>query len=256
MNSHINSSSGPVTSGSLPSLVSLLREASARQQQEVEEAPEEDREDLSRRFWHAAVRTADLLVARPEPWLGLREEEVGRQVSKWQEEVDRAARTMGSHLKPGTSSLRSEGEGGVQLELVVATEEEQEHRWSGEGADLSISLEQQSSQSKLLVFKSYRDLGCILNRQLSCSSPPVLGESRRVNSRVVGADLYLGQASTEVRQGIQVSIIFQHTYGTAEVGIWCTSQSCAGPGGKPGGVCVLGLGVSGLEHHWLHHRGC
>ena len=60
------------------------------------------------------MRTADLLVSKPEPWLGLEEAEVGEQVGKWQEQVDRAARTMGEHLDPEMATkLSSKGAGGI-----------------------------------------------------------------------------------------------------------------------------------------------
>ena len=190
------------------------------------------------------VQTAGLVVASPRPWLGLEEEEVGRQVGQWQEEVDLAARTMVQHLGPNTSSLTSQGAGGVVLELVVVgkEEEEEEHRFADEGAELYLTLEhEEQKEEKLIVFKSYQNLGCILNRQESCStasveegngtanvdeggevkeggggSVGVVGE-RRVNSRVVGADMYLGSQRREVNTGLTVTITFRHMYGNEQV---------------------------------------
>ena len=169
------------------------------------------------------MRTADLLVSKPEPWLGLEEAEVGEQVGKWQEQVDRAARTMGEHLDPEMATkLSSKGAGGIKLELVLISEEEEEEdqlSFTGDGAQLILTHEQKEKEEKLIVFKSYRDLGCILNRQASCSDPPTVGEGRRVNSRVVGADLYLGEARREVTQGLSVSILFEHTFGEEHVSL-------------------------------------
>merc|ERR1719228_2927143 len=100
---------------------------------------------------------------------------------------------MGEHLDPEATKLSSEGAGGLQLELLLISGEEK-HSFTGEGAQLILTHEQKEKEEKLIVFKSYRDLGCILNRQASCSDPPAVGEGRRVNSRVVGANLYLGEA--------------------------------------------------------------
>ena len=129
---------------------------------------------------------------------------------------------MGENLDPEATKLSSEGAGGLQLELVLIREEEkeEEHSFRGEGAHLILTHEQdQITQEKLIVFKSYRDLGCILNRQTSCSDPPVVGEGRRVNSRVVGADMYLGEARKEVTHGLSVSILFEHTFGEEHVSL-------------------------------------
>ena len=222
VSAELNSSLCELTSTDIPSLVNFLSDASARQQEEIEAAPPKDRAEISERFWRASVRTADLLVSKPEPWLGLQEGEVEEQVDKWQEQVDRAARTMGENLDPEATKLSSEGAGGLQLELVLIREEEkeEEHSFRGEGAHLILTHEQdQITQEKLIVFKSYRDLGCILNRQASCSDPPVVGEGRRVNSRVVGADMYLGEARKEVTRGLSVSILFEHTFGEEHVSL-------------------------------------
>ena len=136
-------------------------------------------------------------------------------------QVDIAARNMGEHLDPEASKLSSEGAGGLQLELVlIREEEEKEHSFRGEGAQLILTHEQKDKQEKLIVFKSYRDLGCILNRQASCSEPPMVGEGRRVNSRVVGADMYLGEARKEVTHGLSVSILFEHTFGEEHVSLF------------------------------------
>ena len=219
VSAELNSSLCELTSTDIPTLVNFLSDASARQQEEIKAAPAKDRAEISERFWRASVRTADLLVSKPEPWLGLQESEVGEQVDKWQEQVDRAARTMGEHLDPDATKLSSEGAGGLQLELVLIREEEKEekHSFTGEGAQLTLTHEQNEKQEKLIVFKSYRDLGCILNRQASCSDPPMVGEGRRVNSRVVGADMYLGEARKEVTHGLSVSILFEHTFGEEHV---------------------------------------
>ena len=222
VSAELNSSLCELTSTDIPTLVNFLSDASARQEEEIEAAPPKDRAEISERFWRASVRTADLLVSKPEPWLGLQESEVGEQVDKWQEEVDRAARTMGEHLDPEATKLSSGGAGGLQLELVLIREEEkeEEHRFTGEGAQLILTHEQkEEKQEKLIVFKSYRDLGCILNRQASCSDPPMVGEGRRVNSRVVGADMYLGEARKEVTHGLSVSILFEHTFGEEHVSL-------------------------------------
>ena len=219
VSAELNSSMCELASKDIPTLVNFLSEASERQQKEIEAAPLEDRAELSERFWRASVRTADLLVSKPEPWLGLEENEVGEQVDRWQEQVDQAALTMGEHLDPDVTKLSSEGVGGLQLELLLIREEEKEDKVSfrGEGAQLILTHDKEEKQEKLVVFKSYRDLGCILNRQASCSDPPMVGEGRRVNSRVVGADLYLGEARTEVTHGLSVSILFEHTFGEEHV---------------------------------------
>lgn len=221
MSAELNSSLCELSSNDIPTLVNFLSDASARQQEEIKAAPPKDRAEISERFWRASVRTADLLVSKPEPWLGLQESEVEEQVDKWQEQVDRAARTMGENLDPEATKLSSEGAGGLQLELVLISEEEQEeeHSFTGEGAQLVLTHEQKEKQEKLIVFKSYRDLGCILNRQASCTDPPMVGEGRRVNSRVVGADMYLGEARKEVTHGLSVSILFEHTFGEEHVSL-------------------------------------
>ena len=123
-------------------------------------------------------------------------------MSSLQEEVDRAALTMARTLGAGRL-LQSDTSQGVQLTLV-RQEGGQAHSFQGQGASLSLSLEEEEEgeeEDRLIVFKSYRDLGCILNRQESCSSPPRLGEGRRVNSRVVGADMYLGRGARKVSGG-------------------------------------------------------
>ena len=126
VSAELNSSMCELASKDIPTLVNFLSEASERQQKEIEAAPLEDRAELSERFWRASVRTADLLVSKPEPWLGLEENEVGEQVDKWQEQVDQAALTMGEHLDPDVRKLSSEGVGGLQLELLLIREEEKE----------------------------------------------------------------------------------------------------------------------------------
>jgi hypothetical protein len=207
----------------IPALVGLLGAASLRHQQELAGAAPQERPEISERFWRAAVKTAELVVARPAPWLALPQEEVGRQVDLWQEEVDRAARTMGEHLAPDSPGLKSDGAGGVALELVVVGEGEQEHHFTGEGAKLSLHLQpEEEGEHQLIVFKSYRDLGCILNRQPDCTLPPA-GEGHRVNSRVVGADLYRGAAA--VRSGLTVSLVLEHTY-AAEQGLAPSGAQC------------------------------
>jgi len=152
VSAELNSSLCELTSTDIPTLVNFLSDASARQQEEIEAAPPKDRAEISERFWRASVRTADLLVSKPEPWLGLQEEEVEEQVDKWQEQVDRAARTMGEHLDPEMATkLSSKGAGGIKLELVLITEEEEEEEqlsFTGDGAQLILTHEQKEKEER------------------------------------------------------------------------------------------------------------
>ena len=83
----------------------------------------------------------------------------------------------------------------LQLSLVTDTQSLQSSL-ADQAANISLQLSEEEHSESVVILKSYKNLGCIINAQKSCSSPRI--SSKQVNSLVVGADVY--QDSQEERR--------------------------------------------------------
>ena len=121
----------------------------------------------------------------------------------------------------------------LQVSLVTDTQSLQSSL-ADQAANISLQLSEEEHSESVVILKSYKNLGCIINAQRSCSSPRI--SSKQVNSLVVGADVY--QHSPEERRerkeqvhNISVEITFSHVFPGSQYslsGVECVFWDSAG----------------------------
>ena len=135
-----------------------------------------------------------------------------------QQIVDRAARVLVDSVveSPGEQEELKTSHVELQLALVRENSPSLQSSLADRAANISLQLTGEQTAGppgqSVVVLKSYKNLGCIINAQSSCSAPRISG--KQVNSLVVGADVYQDrqEEGKEKVHNISVEITFSHVF--------------------------------------------
>ena len=130
--------------------------------------------------------------------------------------MDSAAQVLVDSVEPGEMKIQINQTSHLELQLALVTDSQSlQSSLADQAANISLQLSEEENSGAVVVLKSYKTLGCIINAQQSCSSPRI--SSKQVNSLVVGADVYQHRQEErrerkEKVEKISVEITFSHVF--------------------------------------------
>ena len=116
-------------------------------------------------------------MSQPSAWLNLGEVKTQENVNNIQNIVDTAAKFLVESVKEEEveRDIQIKPTEHVELQLKLVTSSQLESSLADQAARISLQLtkEEERTDKSLVVLKSYKNLGCIINAQKSCQSPKI-----------------------------------------------------------------------------------
>ena len=127
-------------------------------------------------------------MSQPAAWLHLGNVKTQENVNNIQNIVDNAAqylvdRVQGGQEEPGEIHVTATEH--VELQLKLVTESRLETSLADNAATISLQLSEEANTTdkSVVILKSYKNLGCIINAQKSCESPKI--SSKQVSCKLL-----------------------------------------------------------------------
>ena len=116
-------------------------------------------------------------MSQPSAWLNLGQVKTQENVNNIQNIVDTAAKFLVESVKEEEveRDIEIKPTEHVELQLKLVTSSQLESSLADQAARISLQLtkEEERTDKSLVVLKSYKNLGCIINAQKSCQSPKI-----------------------------------------------------------------------------------
>ena len=115
------------------------------------------------------------LVSQPAAWLNLGDVKTQENVNNIQNIVDSAAHYLVERVREEGGDIEITPTEHVELQLKLVTDSQLSSSLGDEAAVISLQLSEETNRTdkSLVVLKSYKNLGCIINAQKSCESPKI-----------------------------------------------------------------------------------